>query len=207
MNGSSVDAVRSVSGNVDDDGNLVITVNGVSGAGIPLDLGLEKIPFKLKTTFGTAQLSFQNGIGTRTTTIYTGGNVETPTKLLFNEQKLLTAPLSISGATQEYSTAESGYQILEEDSISNIFAAIFEWNGGFDVEPYSDIGDNVNPRMIVDGTFNGNPLTLIISASLVKGLANGTVQSKSTRIQCATTSVIPPSGTFTITSVLIGLNA
>ena len=36
MNGSSVDAVRSVSGNVDDDGNLVITVNGVSGAGIPL---------------------------------------------------------------------------------------------------------------------------------------------------------------------------
>lgn len=36
LNGSSVDAVRSVSGNVDDDGNLVITVNGVSGVGIPL---------------------------------------------------------------------------------------------------------------------------------------------------------------------------
>ena len=36
MNGSSVDAVRSVSGNVDENNNLVITVNGVSGSGIPL---------------------------------------------------------------------------------------------------------------------------------------------------------------------------
>lgn len=39
MNGSSVDAVRSVSGNVDDNGNLIITVNGVSGVGIPLPKG------------------------------------------------------------------------------------------------------------------------------------------------------------------------
>lgn len=43
MNGSSVDAVRSVSGHVDDDGNLVITVNGVSGAGIPLGDSVEII--------------------------------------------------------------------------------------------------------------------------------------------------------------------
>ena len=36
MNGSSVDAVRSVSGKIDESGNLVITVNGVTGSGIPL---------------------------------------------------------------------------------------------------------------------------------------------------------------------------
>lgn len=43
MNGSSVDAVRSVSGEIDESGNLVITVNGVSGAGIPLGESLTEI--------------------------------------------------------------------------------------------------------------------------------------------------------------------
>lgn len=207
LNGDNVSVVESVSGSVDDDGNLVITVNGVAGAGIPLDLGPEKVPFKLKTTFGTAQLSFQNGSGTRRATIYTGGNVETATKLLFNEQKLLTAPLSMNGETQEYATVGSGYQILEEDSISNVFSAIFEWNGGFDVEPYSNIGDNIDPYIIVSGTFNGSALSLILAATLVKGLANGTIQSKSTSIQCATSAPSGSSGIFTITSVLVGLNS
>lgn len=36
LNGDNVTVVESVSGTVDDDGNLVITVNGVSGSGIPL---------------------------------------------------------------------------------------------------------------------------------------------------------------------------
>ena len=47
MNGSSVDAVRSVSGNVDENNNLVITVNGVSGSGIPLP---SKVPESLEIT-------------------------------------------------------------------------------------------------------------------------------------------------------------
>ena len=47
MNGSSVDAVRSVSGEIDESGNLVITVNGVSGDGIPLP---SKVPESLEIT-------------------------------------------------------------------------------------------------------------------------------------------------------------
>lgn len=36
LNGDNVTIVETISGTVDDDGNLVITVNGVSGSGIPL---------------------------------------------------------------------------------------------------------------------------------------------------------------------------
>ena len=39
MNGSSVDAVRSVSGNVDDDGKLTITINGISSSPIDISSG------------------------------------------------------------------------------------------------------------------------------------------------------------------------
>ena len=62
MNGSSVSAVRSVSGSVNENNELVITVNGVSGAGIPLDdvLSVENIATLANITYEQVVTGLRN---------------------------------------------------------------------------------------------------------------------------------------------------
>ena len=65
MNGSSVDAVRSVSGNVDDDGKLTITINGISSSPIDISSGavsptsatiqINKLSIDYETTVNTTR--------------------------------------------------------------------------------------------------------------------------------------------------------
>ena len=126
MNGSSVDAVRSVSGNVDDDGNLVITVNGVSGAGIPLPDKESEYRVLNGSTFYLSMLEAVTDYGTMPDYPITG-YVITPTPVLSKNSILASELGGVKGGRESPISAIIASKITYTQAPSSLFSRYREF--------------------------------------------------------------------------------
>ena len=151
MNGSSVDAVRSVSGNVDENNNLVITVNGVSGSGIPLPKTVSTI--KLTGWGNTESGEIQVGLSFTSLGSVSYKPIIWPMAYIFNEND------------SRYGCGQYSISVVENTTGNNITSAVAR-NLDKNVKKATGLTLNipsfdVNRVYIEDGSYKMKVLSLI----------------------------------------------
>ena len=126
MNGSSVDAVRSVSGEIDESGNLVITVNGVSGVGIPLPDKESEYRVLNGSTFYLSMTEVETDYGTMPDYPITGYAI-TPTPVLSKNSILASELGGVKGGRESPISVIIATKITYNRAPSSLFSRYREF--------------------------------------------------------------------------------
>ena len=127
MNGSSVDAVRSVSGEIDESGNLIITVNGVSGDGIPLPDKESEYRALNGSVFYLSMTEVKTNYGTMPDYPISGYAI-TPTPVLMKNSILASELGGVKGGSDTPISAIIATEITYNEAPSIVFNRYREFN-------------------------------------------------------------------------------
>lgn len=151
MNGSSVDAVRSVSGTIDESGNLIITVNGVSGAGIPLPDKESEYRVLKGSTYYLSMLRAETDYGTMPD-YPISGYVITPTPVLSKDSILASELGGVKGGGESPISAIIASKITYNKAPSSLFTRYRE----FKLTDLNNSGSSPNLMNTLNITEDGN---------------------------------------------------